>query len=117
MSFSAHIDDERKDILILGKGRTRGLEHTLTVEKMYSANVTVNKKKLCLNLHYNGANSYFLSMVQKFTNSKQKILRLWQLHYAQETFSLGNVYDFSVDYDATDVDDMLDIDKYLMKKK
>ena len=28
----------------------------------------------------------------------------------------GYVYDFSVDYDATDVDDMKDIHKYLMKK-
>ena len=27
-----------------------------------------------------------------------------------------DVYDFSVDYDATDVDDILDIQKYLMKK-
>ena len=29
----------------------------------------------------------------------------------------GYVYDFSVDYDATDVDDIKDIHKYLMKKK
>ena len=28
----------------------------------------------------------------------------------------GYVYDFSVDYDATDVDDILDIQKYWMKK-
>ena len=28
----------------------------------------------------------------------------------------GYVYDFSVDYDATDVDDMKDIHKYLMEK-
>ena len=28
----------------------------------------------------------------------------------------GYVYDFSVDYDATNVDDIKDIDKYLMKK-
>ena len=28
----------------------------------------------------------------------------------------GYVYDFSVDYDAIAVDDILDIDKYLMKK-
>ena len=27
------------------------------------------------------------------------------------------VYDFSVDYDATDVDDIVDFHKYLMKKK
>ena len=29
----------------------------------------------------------------------------------------GYVYDFSVDYDATDADDIKDIHKYLMKKK
>ena len=29
----------------------------------------------------------------------------------------GYVYDFSVDYDATDVDDIVDNQKYLMKKK
>ena len=28
----------------------------------------------------------------------------------------GYVYDFSVDYDSTDVDDTKDINKYLMKK-
>ena len=28
----------------------------------------------------------------------------------------GHVYDFSVDCDATDVDDTVDTDKYLMKK-
>ena len=28
----------------------------------------------------------------------------------------GYIYDFSVDYDATDVDDIKNMDKYLMKK-
>ena len=28
----------------------------------------------------------------------------------------GYIYDFSLDYDATDVDDIVDIHKYLMKK-
>ena len=54
MSFTAHID---KDILLLGIGPTQGLEHTLTAEKIYSINFTVTKKKFCLSLHYNGANS------------------------------------------------------------
>ena len=58
MSSSAHIDNKKKDILVLGKGPTQGLEHTLTAEKMYSINFTVTKKKFCLSLHYNGANSY-----------------------------------------------------------
>ena len=44
MSFSARIDNKEKDILILGKGPTQGLEHTLTAEKMYSINFTVAKK-------------------------------------------------------------------------
>ena len=28
MSFSAHIDNKKEDILVLGKGPTQGLEHT-----------------------------------------------------------------------------------------
>ena len=45
MSFSAHIDNEKKDILVLGIGPTQGLEHTLTAEKMYSISFTVTKKR------------------------------------------------------------------------
>ena len=33
MSSSSHIDNKKKDILVLGKGPTQGLEHTLTAEK------------------------------------------------------------------------------------
>ena len=56
MSFD--IDNKKKGVLILGKGSTQGLEHTLTAAKMYSINFTVTKKKFCLSLHYNGANRY-----------------------------------------------------------
>ena len=45
MSFSAHIDNKKKDILVLGIGPTQGLEHTLTSEKTYSISFTVTKKK------------------------------------------------------------------------
>ena len=58
MKFSAHIDKKKKDRLVLGKGPTQRLEHTLTAEKMYSINFTVTRKKFCLSLHYNGTNSY-----------------------------------------------------------
>ena len=57
MSFSVHIDN-KKDILVLRWGPTQGLEHALTAEKMYSINFTEKNKKFCLNLHYDGANSY-----------------------------------------------------------
>ena len=51
MSPSVHFDSKKKDILILGKGLTQGLEHTLTAEKIYSINFTVARKKFCLSLH------------------------------------------------------------------
>ena len=48
MSSSIHVDNKKKDILVLGRRPTKGLESTLTAEKMYSINFTVtkNKKKL-----------------------------------------------------------------------
>ena len=33
MSSSVHIDNKKKDILVLGRGLTQGLESTLTAEK------------------------------------------------------------------------------------
>ena len=75
MSSSSRIDNKKKDILILGKDTTQGLEHTLTAEELYSINFTKENTKFCFSLLYNGANSYLL-MVQKLLNSKQKILKL-----------------------------------------
>ena len=46
MSSSAHINNKKKDILVLGNGPTQGLEHTLTAEKIYSINFTQTKKIL-----------------------------------------------------------------------
>ena len=44
MSSYAHIDNKKKDTLVLWKGPTQGLEHMLTAEKMYSINFTVTRK-------------------------------------------------------------------------
>ena len=63
MSSSPYTDNKKKDILIIGKSPTQGLEHTLTAEKSYSVHFTKNNIKFCLSLHYNGANSYYLLMV------------------------------------------------------
>ena len=127
MSSSAHIDNKKEDILVLGKGPTQGLEHTLTAKKMYSINFTVTKMKFCLSLHYNGANSYLFvngAEIYKFKAKDSEIVasplylgnisKDWSTAMQKTGFS-GYVYDFSVDYDATDVDDINDIHKYLMK--
>ena len=59
MGSLMHSDHKKKDILILGKGPVYGLDDaTLTAEKEYSINFTVQKKRFCLSLHYNGVNSY-----------------------------------------------------------
>ena len=44
MSSSAHTDNKKKEILVLGKGPTQELEHTLTAEKIYLINFTLTKK-------------------------------------------------------------------------
>ena len=63
-------------------------------------------------------------MVQKFTNSEivasplclGNISKDWSTYNMKKTGFNGYVYDFSVYYDAADVDDILDIHRYLMKK-
>ena len=70
-----------------------------------------------------------LSTVQKIYKFKAKVCEIvasplclgsiskdWPADNLKKTGFNGCVYDFSVDYDATDVDDILDIHKYLMKK-
>ena len=48
MSYSAHIDNKKKDILVLGKGITQGIEYILTAEKIYSVNFVENNEIYCL---------------------------------------------------------------------
>ena len=68
MSSSINADNKGNNNLILGRGPTQGLgEHSLTAEKIYSINFTDHRKKCCLSLHYNGANSYlFVNSAEMF---------------------------------------------------
>ena len=86
MSTAIHIDNKKKDILVLGRGPTQGLESTLTAEKMYSINFTVTKKKFCLSLHYNGGNSYL------FVNGTEIIkLKVKDSKIVASPLCLGNI--------------------------
>ena len=129
MNSSSHIDNKKKGILILGKGPTQGLEHTPTAGKLYLINFTKENTKFCLSLHYNGANRYLFVNGTEIIKSQAKdsqitacplclgnISKDWSVHSMKKTGLNGYVYDFSVDYDATAVSDILDIHKYLMKK-
>ena len=118
-----------KNILILGKGPTQELEHTLSAEKRYSINFTENNKKFCLSLHYNGAISYLFvngTEIIKFKAKDSEIVAPptclrnisinWSIDNIKRTGLNWYVYDFSVGYDAIAADDILDIHNNLMKK-
>ena len=100
----------KKDILVLGKGSTQGLEHILTAEKMYSINFTVTKKRFCLSLHYNGPNSYLFVNGKETVKFKAKdsevvasplylgnISKDWSADNMKKTGLNKYVYKFSVD--------------------
>ena len=130
MSSSVHVDNKRQDILILDEGPSQVLDNTtLTVEKNYSINFTEHNKMFCLSLHYNGANSYLFvngveiikfkvrdSAINAIPLCLGKIWKIFSVDYMKKTGFYGCFYDFSIDYDAIAVDDILDIPKYLMKK-
>ena len=94
---------------------------------MYSINFTVTEKKFCLSLHYNGVNSYLFVNSTEIIQFKAKVSEIvatplcleniskdWSIDNMKRTRFSGYVYDFSVDYEATDVDDIKDINKYFM---
>ena len=96
---------------------------------MYSISFTVTKKKFRLSLHNNRANTYLFvngAGVYKFKAKDSEIVaaplclgnisKYWSTDNMKQKGFKGYVYDFSVDYDATDIDDIVDIHKYLMKK-
>ena len=108
----------KKDILVLGKGPTQGLENTVIAEKKYSVNFTVTKKKFCLSLHYNGANSYLFVNSKEIIKFKAKdseivanliclgnISKNWSTDNMKKTGLNGYVYEFNVDYRAINPSD------------
>ena len=70
MSSSSHIDNIKRNISLLGKDPTQGLEHRMAAEKLYSTKFTKHCAKFCLSLHYNGANSYLFVNGTELLNLK-----------------------------------------------
>ena len=67
MTLFVHIDNKNKDILILGKGPTQGLDDTtLATEAQYSINFSRSNKKFCLSLNYSGSNSLFVNATKTY---------------------------------------------------
>ena len=84
---------------------------------------------MCLSLHYNGVNSYLfvngIEIIKFKTKDSETVASSLFLGNISKDWSVDNMkktglnryfYDFSVDYDVTDVDDNKDIHRYLMNK-
>ena len=80
-------------------------------------------------MHYNDVNSYLFANGTEIIKFKAKYSNIiatplylgnisndWSVDNLKDTGLNGYVYDFSVDYDSTDVNDIKDIHNYLMKK-
>ena len=80
-------------------------------------------------MHYNGANRYLFNNGTEIYKIKAKdseivasslclgnICKDWLIDNMKKTGFNRYVYDFRVDYDATDIDDIKSIHKYLMRK-
>ena len=125
-----HANNRTKNILVLGKNFIQGLDNTLIyAEKLYSINFTGTNTKFCSSLHYNESNSYiFVNGTEnnKFkTKNSEMIAAPLCLGNISRDFSIDNMKiagfnehdcDFSVDYRAIAVENILEIHKYLMGK-
>ena len=68
-----HIDNNGKDIIILGEGSTQRLDDTtLTAEAKYPISFTQSGKRFELSLHYDGNNSFLFVDATKTYQFKAK---------------------------------------------
>ena len=129
MSSSVHIDNKKKDILVIGKEPTQGLEHTLTAEKCTRLILLLHKRNFVLSLNYIEENSYLFvngTEIYKFKAKDSQILvdsiclrnisKDWSVDNMKKTGFTGYVYVFNVDYVTIAVDDIKHFHKYLIEK-
>ena len=127
---SVHANNKANNIYVMGDFIVQGInDATLYAEKLYSQNFTTTNKKFVLSLHYNGDDSYLfvngkreLKFKAKDDQIVKEILCLgnisddWTAANAQKTGSWGEIYDFAVDYTSTNIGDVYNIHRYLIKK-
>ena len=128
MSSSVHINNKKKDISILGKGPTQGLDDiTLTTVAQYLINFSRLNRKFRLSLHYNRSRSFLyvnLTKIYQFKakDSEIKIYTLclgnipidFTVNNMKKKGLNGYVYTFSVDYNVIDTSNSINIYKYFI---
>ena len=126
LSSSTKIDNRKKDILILGKGPTQGLERTPSAEKMYSISFIERNKIFCLSQFFVFSCLLNGKEIHKFKAKDTEIavtplylgnvLKDWSVDNIKKTGLNGYVYDFSVDYNAVLVEAIQGVRRYLIVK-
>ena len=144
MRSSVHIDNKNKDILILSKEPTQGVDDiALTARAYYPISFTQLRKRFVLSLHYNGSswllfvyatkiyqfkvkdseiNDYTLclgNISKDFAINKMKKNKKNKKQNKTKKSKTGlktNVKFLSLDFNPIDTNDVLDIHKYLRKK-
>ena len=131
MSSSVHIDNKRRDILILGKWLAQGLDGTtFTAEALYpSFSFTQSRKIFALSLHYNGSNSFLFvnatnvyqfkaknSEIKNYIHCLGIVSKDFTINNMKKTGWKGVVKYFSVAFNPIDTNDIIDIHKYLMER-
>ena len=131
MSSVVHVDNKAKDILIFGEEPTQGLDDTtLTTEAIYPINFTQPNKIFVLSLHCSGSSSFSFVNAKKIYPFKAKNSEIKDyalcLGNISKIFTINNIKKvglkevvkfFADDFNPVDNNHILDIHKYLMKKK
>ena len=129
-SSLVHANNKANNIHVMGDLFVQGInDTTLYAEKIYSQNFTAVNKKFVLSLHYNGDDSYLfvnckqeLKFKAKDDQTVKEILCLgnisddWTTANAEKTGFWGEIYYFAVDYTSTNIGDIHNVHRYLMKK-
>ena len=123
------MENKKKDILVLGQGSTRLDDLTIAAEAKYSIAFTESRKRFVLSLHNNWRKKFLFVNTTKLYQFKAKDSEikpyLLCLRNNSKDFSVinlikaglnGYLYNFLVDYIISNVDDISNIHKYLMKK-
>ena len=125
-----HINGRNKNILVLSKGPTQGLDNsTITAETKYPINFTKSKKRFVLSLCFSASNGFLFvnamkiyqfkaqdSEIKPYTLCVGKMSNDFMLDNVKKTGLKGIVKVFSVDYDPINTSDILDIHRFLMRE-
>ena len=127
MSFSVHATNRANHIYLMGTGLMQGLnDTTIYAENNFYRNFTDFGKKIVLNLHYNGDNSYLFVNGRQELKFKAKTDQLWignlsdqwTTSESEKTGVYGKMYDFVVDYEQiSGVKTIYDMHRYLIIKQ